>query len=76
MKIKTSITLSEDLMETIDNLSPAYKNRSGFIEAASRAFVAQLARDRRNARDLEILNRNADRLNREALDTLTYQVPL
>ena len=24
-------------------------------------------------RDLEIINRNADRLNREALDTLEYQ---
>ena len=30
----------------------------------------------RNARDLEIINQNAERLNEEALDTLNYQVEL
>ena len=74
MKIKTSITLAEDLLKVIDEQSGPYKNRSDFIEKAVRAYVAQLMRDRQNARDLDIINRQADRLNQEAEDVLTYQV--
>lgn len=76
MKVKTSITLSEDLLEAIDRQSARFKNRSEFIEAAVRAFIAQLVRDERNARDLAIINQRADRLNEEAADVLAYQVPL
>ncbi len=76
MKVKTSITLSEDILQTVDELSGSYKNRSEFIETAVRAFIDQLIRDQQNARDLEILNRHADRLNEEAADVLTYQVEL
>jgi hypothetical protein len=49
------------------------KNRSALLERAARAYLAQLERDKRDARDIEIINRNADRLNREAMDTLEYQ---
>jgi metal-responsive CopG/Arc/MetJ family transcriptional regulator len=74
MKIKTSITLAEDLLKVIDEQSGPHKNRSVFIEKAVRAYVAQVTRDRQNARDLDIINRQADRLNQEAEDVLTYQV--
>jgi metal-responsive CopG/Arc/MetJ family transcriptional regulator len=74
MKVKTSITLSEDILQTVDQLSG--KNRSEFIETALRAFIAQLSREQQNARDLEILNRHADRLNQEAADVLLYQAEL
>lgn len=76
MKVKTSITLSEDILQTVDELSGSYKNRSEFIETAVRAFIDRLIREQQNARDLEILNRNADRLNQEAADVLAYQVEL
>jgi len=76
MKVKTSITLSEDVLKSVDALSGPYKNRSEFIEAAVRAFIAQLIRDEQNARDFDILNRHADRLNQEAADVLGYQVEL
>ena len=76
MKVKTSITLSEDLLKTIDKLSRRYKNRSEFIEIALRAFIAQNIRNERNAKDLEIINQNAEFLNEEALDVLAYQVDL
>ena len=76
MKIKTSITLSENLLTTIDQLSGAYKNRSIFLETAAWAFIEHLSRAERNARDLEIINRRADFLNEEALDVLSYQAPL
>jgi metal-responsive CopG/Arc/MetJ family transcriptional regulator len=77
MKIKTSITLSEELLKAVDKRAKQYRrNRSDFIEAAVWDFLGKLSRDELNARDLEILNRRADFLNQEALDVLAYQVPL
>jgi hypothetical protein len=39
-------------------------------------YIAQIARDEQNAKDLEIINQHADSLNEEALDVLDYQVSL
>ncbi len=74
MKIKTSVTLAEDLVKVIDEQAGPHKSRSDFIEKAVRAYVVQVMRERQNARDLEIINEQADRLNQEAKDVLTYQV--
>jgi len=76
MKVKTSITLSEDLLAVVDQHVSRYKNRSDFIETAVAAFVAQIIREEQDARDAEILSRRADDLNREAVDVLAFQVPL
>lgn len=70
VRVKTSITLSPDLLKSIDR---AGTNRSAFLEQAARAYLAGLAKSARTARDLEIIHANADRLNREALDVLDYQ---
>ena len=35
--------------------------------------TTRLEQEARDRRDIEIIERNADRLNREALDTLDYQ---
>lgn len=70
MRVKTSITLPEDLISRVDL---AGGNRSALIERAVVAYLAQLERGRRDSRDIEIINRNAERLNREAMDTLDYQ---
>ncbi len=76
MKVKISITLSEDLLKAIDEYTGEHKSRSEFIEGAVRAFITQLNRKQQDARDLEIINQHADSLNREAADVLTYQVDL
>jgi metal-responsive CopG/Arc/MetJ family transcriptional regulator len=77
MKVKTSITLSGELLEIIDaRARAAQKNRSDFIETAIRLFIQQLLKEEQNARDLEIINRRTDYLNREAADTLAYQTSL
>ena len=76
MKVKTSITLSEDLLKAIDEYTGEYKNRSEFIEKAIQSFIRQLIRRQQDARDLEIINQRANYLNREAADVLTYQVDL
>ncbi|MFN8474999.1 MAG: ribbon-helix-helix protein, CopG family [Anaerolineae bacterium] len=74
MKIKTSITLSEEVVEAIDRIAGERNNRSEFIEEAVRAYIADITRQRLNARDLDIINQHADALNEEALDVLSYQV--
>ena len=76
MKVKTSITLSQELLEYMDHLPIQYKNRSAFLEIAAWAYIRQLRRQEQAMRDLEILNRRADYLNAEAADALLYQVPL
>ena len=86
MKVKTSITMSEDLLKVIDKRAAQdRKNRSDFIEAAVRAFIplaktgdyrGKSIRDEQYARDLEMINRRADCLNEEASDVLAYQMPL
>jgi metal-responsive CopG/Arc/MetJ family transcriptional regulator len=70
MKVKTSVTLSSTLLEEIDRVNP---NRSAFLEQAARLYLAQTAKRDRDAKDAAILNRDAERLNREATDVLEYQ---
>lgn len=70
MRVKTSITLPEELLKSIDQ---ADQNRSAFIERASRAYLARLEKAKREARDIAIINAHADRLNAEAMDVLEYQ---
>jgi len=73
MKIKTSITLSEDVLQGIDALSGSRTNRSEFIEHAVRDYLDRQAQRKRDMDDFAILNRKASRLNKEADDVLTYQ---
>lgn len=73
MKVKTSITLSEDVIEAVDHLTGESNNRSEFIETALRSYIARQKRDEQNSRDLEIINRRHARLNREAEDVQAFQ---
>jgi metal-responsive CopG/Arc/MetJ family transcriptional regulator len=72
MKVKTSVTLSDDLLRAVDELAKS-SSRSEVIERAVRDFLAARARAARDARDLEIMNARADAYNVETADLLTYQ---
>lgn len=76
MKVKTSITLSDEVVLLLERHSGQFKNRSDLIETAIRSYIAELDRKVREDRDIEIINRNADRLNEEAMDVLSFQVEL
>ena len=76
MKIKTSLTLSEELLTVIDKKAAAHKSRSDFIENALWTYLKHLVHLEQNKRDLQIINENADFLNREAQDVLEYQEPV
>lgn len=73
MKVKTSITLSADVVKTIDRLAGKSRNRSKLIETALRDYIARSARDAQNARDSRIIKRQHKRLNKEAADVLSFQ---
>jgi metal-responsive CopG/Arc/MetJ family transcriptional regulator len=70
VRVKTSITLPKELLHRLDQVDT---NRSALIERAALAYLARLEADERAKRDMDIINRNARRLNREAMDTLEYQ---
>jgi len=72
MKIKTSITLSDDVLQAIDELAKS-SSRSEVIEQALRDFLAARERQLRDARDVEIMNKHADAYNLETADLLSYQ---
>jgi len=76
MKVKTSITLSEDIVTTVDRLAKEGESRSEAIERLLRERIADRARQARDLRDLELINKNVDQLNEEARDVLKYQVEL
>ena len=74
MKVKTSITLSDYILEELDSNPDISGNRSEFIEKAVKIYLDILRRSRRNKKDLAILNKSADYFNKEAQDVLSYQV--
>ena len=73
MKEKTSVTLSTDVLAEIDRLAGAKYSRSALIERVLRRYIRSRAQAEIQARDLERLNRAAERLNSEATDVLEYQ---
>jgi metal-responsive CopG/Arc/MetJ family transcriptional regulator len=75
MKIKTSITLSEELLREIDaRVDRQQRSRSEFIEEAVRAFLAHADRAALQAREAALLRKHARALNADMADVLEYQV--
>jgi len=75
MRVKTSVSLSPELLSQVNEYAPGGE-RSVFIEKALWNYLAQLGRAERDRGDLERINDAASYLNKEAADTLGYQVPL
>lgn len=70
MRVKTSITLPADLIARLDRVD---RNRSAVLERAARSWLAQVEREARDRLDLEIIEKNAERMNRDAEENLSYQ---
>jgi metal-responsive CopG/Arc/MetJ family transcriptional regulator len=73
MKAKTSLTLSEDLVASIDKLAGPKVSRSAYIEQILREFVNRRAQARKDARAVAAINRHAAQLNVEMSDALSFQ---
>ncbi|TAL33272.1 MAG: hypothetical protein EPN93_14675 [Spirochaetes bacterium] len=74
MKMKTSITIANELLQEIDTLLQGKGNRSGLIEKAVKEYIDRIKRTGRNKTDIELINSSLEELNKEALDVLDYQV--
>ena len=73
MKVKTLVTLPEDLMLSVDALTDKKHRRSDVIEKLLRDYFLNKSKTDLYQSELEIINNNAEKLNEEALDVLEYQ---
>ncbi len=71
MKIKTSFTLSKDLIEEIDKLLGRKGNRSTLVEQALRNYLA--AQKGQNA-DPNTLNKADDNVNAQPIERVVQEV--
>ncbi len=74
MKVKTSITLSPEVLEAVDRVAGSTSSRSEVIELAIREFLMTRARAKRDARDVELINEFADELEIEMASVLLHQI--
>jgi metal-responsive CopG/Arc/MetJ family transcriptional regulator len=76
MKLKTSVTLSEELLKMVDRAARKGEARSQVLERLVREALAARERKETNERDRDLINRHADALNAEMEDALRYQIDL
>ena len=76
MRVKTSLTLSEEILRLVRRTAAKGESRSQTIERLLREGLAARARRAADERDLALINQHADDLNREAEDVLAYQTDL
>jgi Arc/MetJ-type ribon-helix-helix transcriptional regulator len=73
MKLKTSVTLSEDILKMIRRAGRRGESRSETIERLLRDTLAAGAQRAADQRDLSLIDQHVDALNSEAEDVLAYQ---
>ena len=71
MKVRTSVTISSDLLVQLNEL--AGKRRSEIIETALLDYFKKNSHKKTFESDVDIINKNADLINKQALETLEYQ---
>ena len=78
MKIETTISLDPELRQELACLVTAngYDSLAELVEDLLRRFVVKEKSPVYDFHELESINRNADRLNKEAEDVLGYQIEL
>jgi len=76
MRVKTSVTIDEQVLGAIDRAVTPGRSRSRIIEDAAREYLVREARRARDTRDREIIDQAADALNAEMEDVLSYQADL
>ena len=66
--------LPEDLLREVDRLIKGNTTRSKFIEVAVQSYLTHIGQNKRDNLDLLLLNKYSNHLNREALDSISYQI--
>lgn len=71
MKVRTSVTISSELLSKLNEL--AGKHRSEIIEKALNEYLSKNAKKKIRRSDVEIINKNADLINKQVAETLEFQ---
>ena len=71
-KTKKSVSLSISLLEELTSYNRS-RNISEFVETALVYYINEIKRQERGRRDIEIINANAERFNKEAEENLKFQ---
>ncbi len=74
MKLKTSITLEQEVITAVEEAAREGESRSQVIERLLRQSLSGREQAEVDKHDRNIINDYADELNEEALDVLAYQV--
>ncbi len=73
MRVRTSVTLPEELLIRIDALAGKKNMRSAIVESALLEYVSKEKPQLLNERDIQIINENADLINAQVEETLEFQ---
>ena len=73
MRVRTSVTLPKDLLAQVDALVSKNRRRSAVVETALVEYVAKERPKSANLRDIKIINKNAELINRQVEETLEFQ---
>lgn len=71
-RVETTVSLPKDLLEQANKVNKDVEI-SDVIELALRDYVAKENGKKLNRRDIEIINKNADLINRQVKETLEFQ---
>jgi metal-responsive CopG/Arc/MetJ family transcriptional regulator len=71
MKVRTSVTISSELLVQLNEL--AGKRRSEIIETALQEYFKKNSRQESLENDVDIINKNADLINKQVAETLQFQ---
>jgi metal-responsive CopG/Arc/MetJ family transcriptional regulator len=73
MKLKTSVTLSEDIVKMIDKAAGPDESRSQTIDRLLRERLASIARQAADDHDRSLIDQHAAKRNAELANTLGHQ---
>jgi metal-responsive CopG/Arc/MetJ family transcriptional regulator len=71
MKVRTSVTISSELLVQLNEL--AGKRRSEIIETALQEYFKKKSHQKKIGSDVDIINKNADLINKQVAETLQFQ---
>ena len=74
MRLKTSITLEQEVITAVEEAARKGESRSQVIERLLRQSLSERERVEVDKHDRIIINDHADELKEEAVDVLAYQV--
>lgn len=73
MKVRTSVRLPKELLIKVDALAGRKNRRSAIVESALVEYVAKGKPKKLNHRDIQIINENAELINKQVEETLEFQ---